>query len=457
MTPDFDIIIAGGGLVGMTLACALAEHGLSVALVENRPPPAAPLAVPETSDNRVFALTRASERILRHLGAWEKFPPEAVSAFGEMHVWENRGEIHFDCADLAEPCLGFIVEHRVLQRGLAECCAQWPGIHWLRPRRLEHFTRHEAAVEVRLDNGERFSARLLVGADGGNSQVRKLAGIACDKTAYGHHALVATVKTALPHRATAWQRFTPDGPLAFLPLADPYTSSIVWSSVPARCEQLMWLEEDEFRLELAQAFAHKLGDVTWSGPRLSYPLYRRHARQYVQPRLALIGDAAHTIHPLAGQGVNLGLLDAASLAEVLLAARRAEIGDYPVLRRYERWRKGDNLTMLRLMDGFKHLFGSHPPPLSWARNLGLTLAHRSGPLKNLLARQAMGRAGDVPGLARGYVPNQQFLTHRCTQIYSDSLQPEPFALTLHPSPGGRGTLLPSSFGRGAGGEGRKSS
>ena len=244
-------------------------------------------------------------------------------------------------------------------------------------------------------------ARLLVGADGAQSRVRHFARVQARGWPYDQQALVATVATERSHRETAWQRFLPNGPLAFLPLHDG-RSSIVWSTTPEQARQLLAEDEESFCRQLEQAFAATLGRIESCGERAAFPLRLQYVDSYVQPGLALIGDAAHTVHPLAGQGVNLGILDAASLAEVLLEARAQgkDIAALKVLRRYERWRKGHNLMMMAAMDGFKRLFGATWEPLRWMRNAGLNLTNALPPVKQLIMNQAMGRSGDLPALAR---------------------------------------------------------
>ncbi len=241
----------------------------------------------------------------------------------------------------------------------------------------------------------------MVGADGADSRVRALAGIDEHRREYDQEAVVATVTTERSNPAIAWQRFLTTGPLAFLPLADG-RSSIVWSTGPAEAARLVELPEDEFRAVLGEAFEHRLGAVTAVGRRARFTLRRAHAARYVGPRLALVGDAAHVVHPLAGQGVNLGLLDAATLAEVLLQgrARGCDLGALALLRRYERWRKGENLAMLAALDGLKRLFGASAPPLRWARSAGLSLVDRFPPAKRFFMRRAMGLEGDLPAAAR---------------------------------------------------------
>ncbi len=401
---DFDVVIAGAGLVGGTLAAALLQQCLRVALVEQRAvekrDPAVTLT--EDFDQRVFAITRASEEILWRLNIWQRLQSNRVSPFYHMQVWEDGGEIHFDSADLGENTLGTILEQQVMQAALLAQLQTLAGLTWFTPRHIEQFERDTKHINLHLDDGQRISATLLVAADGAESNLRQLAGINPRTRDYGHHALVATVETEYPHEETAWQHFLPTGPLAFLPLAEAHTCSIVWSTQPELAAALLAMDEEEFNLDLAEAFSFKLGDIRATRSRGVFPLQQRHAECYTQDRLALVGDAAHTIHPLAGQGVNLGLLDAACLAEVIGEAQRKQrdIGDYLTLRRYERWRKGHNTAMMLAMESFKQLFGARLPGLRWLRNSGLNLTNAAVPVKYMLMRQAMGLDGDLPPLAR---------------------------------------------------------
>jgi len=400
---NFDIVIAGGGMVGAALACALGDSSLSVALVEGtsleRIRPTAAL------DLRVSAISRASQRIIEAVGAWQRIPGKRVGPFRQMEVWDatGNGAIQFDSAALGEPSLGWIIENRVLQTALLEQAQTFSNITLLCPAALTMADVLESGLQLRLEDGRELRTRLLVGADGAQSQVRQWASINVDGWNYAQKAVVTVVDTAQPHQENARQRFLPTGPLAFLPLHDG-RCGIVWSTLPERAEYLLSLDEDSFALELAEAFEWRLGKVTDVGPRASFPLRLQHAQAYVKPHFALIGDAAHVVHPLAGQGVNLGLLDAAALAEVLLeaAAQRRNIGSLKTLRRYERWRKGENALMLGALDGCKRLFDSPLSPVQWLRNTGLNMTDTLTPLKNLLARRAMGLAGDLPKLAKGY-------------------------------------------------------
>ncbi len=388
-------------MVGAALACALGGQGFTVAVVDPQEP--SRHWPPDEVDLRVSALTRASQHILGHLGAWARMDELGVSPYREMRVWDagGRGSIHFDAADLGEPDLGHIVENRVTRLALWERLEALPGVHLHCPAELAGADLSGGRARVRLEDGTVLEARLLVGADGRTSRVRGLAGVATQGWAYDQHALVATVVPEKAHRETAWQRFLPTGPLAFLPLRQA-RCSIVWSTSPEEARRLLALDEQEFCDALTEASAGVLGRIRSAGPRAAFPLSLQHAEHYVRPGLALVGDAAHAVHPLAGQGVNLGLLDAATLAQLLSDARGAgrDWSSLASLRRYERTRKGANLGMLAVMDGFKRLFGAPGPAIALLRNLGLDLADASGPLKMLLVRRAMGLSGELPRLAQ---------------------------------------------------------
>lgn len=402
MTTDCDIVIIGAGMVGATLAAICADAGLRVAVIESAPPA---LTWPDdTVDLRVSAVTAASERIFTAIGLWPSMQALGVSPFREMHVWDagGSGEIRFDCADLGEARLGHIVENRVIQRVLFEHLQQQqPSVTIHCPAALERIDIGSDTAGIGLSDGTSITARLVVGADGANSKTRALAGIAVGGWSYEQKGVVTHCATEHPHQATARQRFLTTGPLAFLPLRDG-RCSIVWSTTPDHADALLSAAPEAFMTELGAAFDHRLGAITAIDRRAAFPLRLQYAKNYCADRLALIGDAAHAIHPLAGQGVNLGLLDAAALAEVVLeaAADARDFGSTAVLRRYERWRKGDNLLMMMTMDGFKRLFGADVAPLRLARNLGLDLVNGLPAVKHRIIRHAMGLTGDLPRLAR---------------------------------------------------------
>ena len=397
--PDFDLVIVGGGMVGATLACALADSPLRIALVEARAP--APGWSADRFDLRVSAVTRASEAILRHVGAWEGIAGRRLAPFDDMRVWDARGgRIHFDSAAVGETTLGYIIENSAIQDALDERLAAADNVERRAPVQCSELILEAQQARLVLAEGGELRTRLVVGADGANSWVREQAGIECRGWSYEQQGVVATVKPARHHQDTAWQRFLPGGPLAFLPLPDGYCS-IVWSTdTPNR---LLEMDDAAFKKALGEAFDHTLGTIEWVSPRAAFPLRLQHAVDYTRPRLALIGDAAHTIHPLAGQGVNLGFLDAAALAELLIdqAKARGDLGSHKLLRRYERWRKTDNVAMMTAMDGFQRLFGQAPLPIRLLRNAGLSLADHSGPLKQRIIKHAMGLRGDLPRMARG--------------------------------------------------------
>ena len=395
----YDVIVAGGGLVGATLALALGDMGLRVAVVERSDKPAAPPG--PAWGTRVSAFTVASERILRALGVWPAIPADRIGPMREMHVWERTGEVHFDSAEIGEPVLGHIIENAVVQWAVEQRIAAQSNIEWHRGTEFSGLAVDDGAAEASL-GGRRLRASLVVGADGARSRVRELAGIDVSEGDYRQVAVVTEVRTAMPHRATAWQRFLPAGPLAFLPLANG-ASSIVWSTTPEHAARLCAFDRAAFELEVADAFEWKLGAVTAPGPRASFALRHLHARAYVRDRVALAGDAAHIVHPLAGQGVNLGLLDAAALAEVIGRTRGLgrDIGSRATLRRYERWRRGHNALMQAVLGGFRHLFSSPWAPVRRLRQSGLGLTDRLPPLKAGFMRFASGFRGDLPALARG--------------------------------------------------------
>lgn len=402
-----DLIIVGAGMVGSTLALALQTSGLNILVVDAGPLEPRPFSVSDPFEPRVSALSAASQRIFERLGAWPGIVSRRVSPYGEMHVWDGSGtgQIHFSAASVHAEVLGHIVENRVVQDALVEALKTHGSVELIGGVRLEQLCQHEGGWRLTLDDGRILQAGLVVAADGAHSTVRRLAGCETREWDYLHHAIVTSVRCAEPHQRTAWQRFTDEGPLAFLPLqhaGDEHWCSIVWSTTAAQAQQLMALDDQPFCEALGCAFEYRLGEVLAADPRLCIPLRQRHAKRYVKPGLALIGDAAHTIHPLAGQGVNLGLLDAAVLAEVLLAAlqRGMAIGDPRVLTRFERRRMPHNLTMMAAMEGFERLFQADTLALRWLRNFGLKQVEALPHAKALFVRQALGLSGDLPELAR---------------------------------------------------------
>ena len=401
-----DLLIVGAGMVGSALALALQGSGLQVLLLDGSPMSVKPFDPQAAFEPRVSALSTASQRILDRLGVWDGITARRASPYADMHVWDGSGtgQIHFSAASLHAEVLGHIVENRVVQDALLDRLHDC-DLGLLANARLEQMRRSGDDWLLTLADGRTLRAPLVIAADGANSAVRRLTGVATREWDYLHHAIVTSVRSARPHRMTAWQRFTDNGPLAFLPLdrdGQHDWCSIVWSTTPGEAQRLMALDDSEFCSELERAFEGQLGTVLSVDPRLCVPLRQRHAKRYVAEGLALIGDAAHTIHPLAGQGVNLGFLDAAVLVEVLLqaAGRGERLADVKVLSRYERRRMPHNLALMAAMEGFERLFQADPLPVRWLRNTGLKLVDRLPEAKALFVREALGLIGDLPALAK---------------------------------------------------------
>jgi 2-octaprenyl-3-methyl-6-methoxy-1,4-benzoquinol hydroxylase len=396
-----DVLIIGGGMVGAALACALGRQGFEVHVVEAQAPE--PFAPEQPLDLRVSAVSLASQSLLEAVDAWRHVLDMRAVPFRRMRVWDRAGpgETSFDSRDIGEPALGHIVENRLLQLALWRAAEGLETVRWHCPARLDAMDIREGGVFARLSDGSGVRAQLVVGADGAHSRLRELAHIGLTSWDYDVEALVATVRTAAPQQDITWQRFTPTGPQALLPLPGPH-ASLVWYTAPDEVARLKALDDESFVEELLRAFPSELGRIDALLERGSFRLTRRHAQQYCKPRLALAGDAAHTIHPLAGQGVNLGFMDVAALTEVLTKARDAneDIGALHVLQRYERWRRGENLLMQSAMDIFHHAFKPARGPLPWLRCLALRAANDLPPLRRLLTRRATGRAGDLPWMAR---------------------------------------------------------
>jgi 2-octaprenylphenol hydroxylase len=404
----YDVVIAGGGMVGATLACALGGSRLKVAMIEPQEPP----RPAGDYDLRVSAITPASQTVFANLGAWDGMQAQRVAPIEAMRIWEGREVLTYDSADIGEPCLAWIIENRVIVAALAARLGQHANIEVLCPARLAEVELGENTATLRLDSGRALQARLLVGADGAASQVRAAAGIGWTRHDLGQSAIVAVVNTQRPHARTACQHFLPTGPLAFLPLDEPHTVSIVWSADTERAAELMELDDNAFSAELQAAFGDSLGVVSLASARAVIPLALGFAQAYSRHRVALIGDAAHTVHPLAGQGVNLGILDAVTLAELLLGAAQGgrDVGHGALLRRYERARKGADTGMQLVTGGFRYLFGSRFPGVRPLRRAALAVTERLPPLKHFFMRRASGLAGELPVLARrtgtrGYSPD----------------------------------------------------
>ncbi|WP_194437462.1 FAD-dependent 2-octaprenylphenol hydroxylase [Vibrio fluminensis] len=409
MMQSVDIAIVGGGMVGLALAAALKDSELRIAIIESRAPDN---ELQELPDVRVSALSRSSETILRNLGAWQGIVDRRAAPYMAMEVWEQDSfaRIEFDAKKMAQPDLGHIVENRVIQLALLEQVQKQSNVTLFMPAQCQTMAIGESEAWLTLDNGQSLTAKLVVGADGANSWVRRQQDIPLTHWDYGHSALVANVWTQEPHEKVARQTFTPQGPLAFLPMSGSQMSSIVWSTEPSRAERLVAMDKLEFNKALTAEFGARLGMCEVIGERFAFPLKMRYARDFVTERVALVGDAAHTIHPLAGQGVNLGLLDAASLAQELIALWQAgqDIGTKRNLRGYERWRKAEAAKMIAAMQGFKDLFEGDNPAKKLIRGIGMKLAGQLPGAKDEIMKRALGLKGDLPELAKYSLSSTEF-------------------------------------------------
>lgn len=413
---EYDLVIVGAGLVGQALAAAVAqrlsESDLRIALIDPSPSASGSrLAAAENAsadgsaktiqeyDLRVSALTERTRSFLSTVAVWQKMPEASICPYREMRVWdaEGTGSVHFEAADLHLDCLGHIVENSVTLQALSQRLEELPSVDRLQGW-FKSVSNPDANGQLTLEieaNGDRRSIRtqVLVGADGVNSVVRQWAGMSTREWDYKHQAIVASVRMEHPLAATAWQRFRPQGPLAVLPLCgDTRMGSIVWSTCPEEADELMSMDDDGFKLALEKAFESRLGAVCQLSERRAVPLRQRHATAYWNQGVVLMGDAAHSIHPLAGQGVNLGFKDAEILAEEFARAwqRGTCLGHPQTLARYQRRRQTDNLTTMAAMEAFKRLFEAESPWVRLARNQGLKWFDAALPIKQHAMMQAMG-------------------------------------------------------------------
>lgn len=420
---ECEVLVAGGGMVGLALAVALAEAGIEVVVVDRLDPGQ---QQDDAFDGRSSAIARGSQQALQVLGLWAGMAP-AASPILDIRISDGtparRGggasalHLHFSHAEVAETQddarpLGWIVENTAIRRATIARAQALARVDLCAPAELTEVTRRPGGVTARLGDGTEIRARLLVAADGRNSAQRAAAGIKVTDFAYWQTAIVATVAHELPHQGVAHEHFLPSGPFALLPMTDAqdqrgkpvHRSSLVWTERREAVPAMLALDEAAFAGELQRRFGGSLGRLTlWGGRRWSHPLGLLHAERYVDTRLALIGDAAHGIHPIAGQGLNLGLRDVAALAECIVDARRLglDIGDATVLERYQRWRRLDNMALIAATDSLNRLFSNDLPPLRLLRDAGLAAVNRVPPLKRFFMRHAMGLVGDLPRLVKG--------------------------------------------------------
>ncbi|EHN8828267.1 TPA: 3-demethoxyubiquinol 3-hydroxylase [Enterobacter bugandensis] len=384
-----EVAVVGGGMVGGALALGLAQQGFDVTVIEQAAPPAFdPASKP---DVRISAISAASVDLLRGLGVWEAVQAMRAHPYSRLETWEwENAHVSFDAAELKLPRLGYMVENNVLQLALWQALEAHPKVTLRMPASLKALHPHESGYLLTLDSGDELAVKLVVGADGANSQVREMAGIGVHAWQYQQSCMLITVQCENAPGESTWQHFTPNGPHAFLPLFDNW-ASLVWYDKPARIRQLQGLSMEQLQREILLHFPRRLGNVTpvTAG---AFPLTRRHALQYAREGLALVGDAAHTIHPLAGQGVNLGYRDVDALLDVLGNARaHAEAwASHQVLKRYQTRRMADNFIMQSGMDLFYAGFSNDLAPVRILRNIGLMAAERAGGLKRQALKYALG-------------------------------------------------------------------
>ncbi|WP_299021820.1 2-octaprenyl-3-methyl-6-methoxy-1,4-benzoquinol hydroxylase [uncultured Photobacterium sp.] len=383
---QFDVVVAGGGMVGAATALGLAQQGMSVAVIEGKEPQ--PYHPEQPMDLRVSAISPNSVALLMRLGAWDSILQMRLCPFKRLETWEHpECRTRFNADEMNLDRLGYIVENRIIQLGLWQQFADYPTLSLLCPSRMEKAEPVDGGYRVVLDNGHQIYTRLLVGADGANSQVRQQTGIGITAWDYRQHCMLINVETALPQQDITWQMFTPHGPRSFLPLPG-HQASLVWYDSPQRIRQLSAMAPAQLHEQICAHFPDELGEfkVLNSG---SFPLTRRHAQTYFKPGVVLLGDAAHTINPLAGQGVNLGFKDVDVLLHEVEKGGK-EWAEPAVLRAYERRRRPDNLLMQTGMDFFYTTFSNSLLPVKMARNIGLKLADHTGPLKKQVLKYAMG-------------------------------------------------------------------
>ncbi|GLS83036.1 FAD-dependent monooxygenase [Paraferrimonas haliotis] len=388
-----DIAVVGAGMVGLASALGFAQQGLSVAIVA----PEESLQLSDDYQLRVSAINYASQRLLTRLGAWHHIPRKAP--YQSMEVWDKDGigRIHLDGQRLGHSDIGHIIENQAVQIGLEQALSGYPNVVRVSDK-IASLSVADDAAWLATESQQMVSAKLIVGADGAHSKVRSLANIGIKFQDYGHYGLVATVHTERPHLGVARQVFLKDGPLAFLPLGNPHLSSIVWSTSPDNVKQLSECSPEQFDRQITAAFDSTLGLCNVQSARPYFPLTMRLANDFVKERIVLMGDAAHTIHPLAGQGVNLGLLDCAVLLEKVdqWQQKEADYGRRSYLVEYQRWRNSEAIEMIATMEAFKRLYAGNHPLKQGLRDLGMNLVNKAAPVKDRLVAKAMGLGRNLP-------------------------------------------------------------
>lgn len=401
MQERYEVVIVGGGIVGATTACALAHAGVKVALMDVFNPTRQ--WTDDSVDLRVSALTKASQNILETLGVWDGMVQRGICAYKDMRVWDAKadGELHFDCADTQFNELGHIVENRVIVASLWDKLENLPSATSISDAKVLQMQKIKKGRRLLLEDGRHVDADLVIAADGRDSSLRSMLNIDVTGWPYHQDGLVATITTEKNHQFTAWQRFLDEGPLAFLPLRTGQCS-IVWTLKTETAKDYLQLSDVEFLEKLEQASAGILGKMLKTGARAAFPLRFQYANRYTDENFALMGDAAHAMHPLAGQGANAGLLDAAALAELVIKTKKEgrPLTSKKYLRQYERWRKGDNLLMMTSMDVINRTFAATALPAISLRSTGMNLINKTPLIKSLFNDHAMGLRNDLPLMAK---------------------------------------------------------
>ncbi len=399
---NYDICIVGGGMVGLAMAASLAETELNILLIEKQDLNQSlndhwllnQKVEMKEFDVRVSAISPVNRDFLKQHNVWQNIPQQRLAHYQKMNVWDGdgTGKIEFDAAAIAQADLGVIVENRVLQAALLKRINNADNIHCYFGVGLEDVEINDEAVSIVLSDGSSAICQLIIGADGAHSNLRKKLSIQSNETDYQQIAYVMNVKTEHSHQHTAWQRFTATGPVAFLPLPDEHCCSVVWSIDQDKGDALASLNSKDFALKLQYAFESRLGNVAPISQHFAFPLVKRHAQSYLSKRAALVGDAAHTIHPLAGQGVNLGFQDVDNLSTLIIKLIDAK-RDFSLLqnlRSYERERKTKNLIMQNAMSAFKHIFANQSLPITLLRNFTMSGLNRFSSAKDIIIKKAIG-------------------------------------------------------------------
>lgn len=396
MRSHYDVIVNGAGMVGLALTGLLAKHHFSVAVVEAG---SLQFKQDDAKTARVSTINHSAMALLKYLGAWSSIPVDSQSTLCAMQVWDDAGsELSFDAQGVGFASLGAVVENRAMVEALFAMYQDHVNIDWFLGNQPAALSREKGAARVRLANNQLLTADLIVGADGAASWVRDQGAFAMTERPYYQKAIVCVIRSSEPHQQVAYQKFINTGPIALLPLADPSLTALVWSADSEVSDNLLQKDVVEFEQALTRMLDYKLGKLTVITQRKQFPLIMRHVDDYVQAQMALVGDAAHSIHPLAGQGVNLGFMDAACLAQTLIDARakKKSIGEQRVLRRYTRWRKADNAAMIALMRILQEGFAIEHPLAGLLRSLGVNTVNQTQWVKNQFVKVAMGLSEDLP-------------------------------------------------------------